>query len=316
MKFRTLLILALLSLPFSFLLLSGCSDRDKEKMIDLSDVISNEDARALAARENGSVLWFGFDLRSSPQEDAKQYLPFLKYLEASTGYRFELAFIPRSENVVETLGKAKVQFAAIGAGTYLHARAKHGVIPLARGLSAEGGAQYRSVIVVEPDGPIRSIADLRNRRFAFGSVTSTQGHLIPRIVLFMNGITLKDLRSYDYTGSHQNCATAVLAGRADACGMQDTMGQELAHAGLVRILYTSKRYPTSGIAANRHVSPEILARVKQALLEFEPQGRHAQGLYHWEKTEMPQGFVEARDSDYAELREWARKLGYFSEGRP
>jgi len=201
----------------------------------------------------------------------------------------------------------------MGAGSCIQAHARYSVIPLVRGLNAQGRAEYRSVIVVAPDSPIQIIEGLRSKRFAFGSITSTQGHLIPRIVLLDHGLTLDDLVAYEYTGSHRNCANAVLAGRFDAGGMQDTLGEELAAAGLLRIIYTSQYYPSSGIVANKEVPPEVLDRVRQALLDFDPQGRDGSGLYHWDRTEMPNGFVEARDEEYAELLESAVKLGYFAE---
>jgi phosphonate transport system substrate-binding protein len=313
MKLRiALTIFIITSLP-GLLLSVGCDSAEKRKKISLEDRVPEAELSALTRQNGAAVLWFGFDLRSSPQEDARQYLPLLKYLYDATGYRFELFFIPRGESIVDALGAGKVQFAAVGADTYLQARAKYGVVPLVRGLNAEEKAEYRSVIVVKPGSSIRTINDLRDKRFAFGNVNSTQGHLIPRIALAMNGITLKDLRAYYYTGSHRNCANAVLSGRFDACGMQDTMGMELANAGLLRIIYTSKYYPSSGVAANKQVQREIMAKVRQALLDFDPLGSHAAGLYHWDKTEMPRGFTAAHDSDYAELREWAGRLGYFSD---
>ena len=54
---------------------------------------------------------------------------------------------------------------------------------------------------------------------------------------------------------------------------------------------------------------EVVEKVKRALLGFDPVGRDAEGLYHWERTEMVNGFVEAHDSDYASLREWSIRLG-------
>ena len=144
----------------------------------------------------------------------------------------------------------------------------------------------------------------------------SQGYLIPGIILLKHGITLRDLGSYRFTGSHRNCAKAVISHRFDACGMQDTMGKKLAKEGLLRIIYTSKPYPSSGIAANRDVPSVVLSRVKQALLDFQPKGRDAAGLYNWDKTEMPRGFIEAHDGDYAELRKWAKKLGYIPDINP
>ncbi|MGE5894422.1 MAG: phosphate/phosphite/phosphonate ABC transporter substrate-binding protein [bacterium] len=313
MKLRITFAIIIISASVMFLLWVGCDSSEKPKKISLKDVITEAELNG-HARENGEdVLWFGFDLRSSPQEDARQYLPFLQYLSNATGYHFELFFIPRGESIVDSLGSGGIQFAAVGAGTYIQAREKYGVVPLVRGVNSLGKAEYWSVIIVKPHSPIRKIADLRNKRFAFGDVTSTQGYLIPRIALAQNGIRLSDLRTYSYTGSHRNCANAVLSGRSDACGLQDTMGMALAKKGLVRIIFTSEYYPSSGIAANKNIPPQMLVKVRKALIDFDPEGSHAAGLYHWDKTEMPKGFTPAEDGDYAELRAWAKRLGYFSE---
>ncbi len=259
--------------------LTGC-DSPEIQRIDLSERIDNTKMVRMAPERDSDVLRFGFDLRFTPEEDAKQYLPLLAYLEETVGLRFELRFTPQDSTVADDLGTGVIQFAAIGAGSYLAAHAKHGVIPLVRGLNAEGHSEYRSVIVVAPDSPIRTVGELRGKRFAFGGVTSTQGHLIPRIVLAEHGIRLGDLGGYKYTGSHAKCAAAVVAGRADAGGVQDTMGRRVSEQGFIRIIHTSKLYPSSGIAANRDVRPAVIKKVKRALLDFEPAGTHAEGLYH------------------------------------
>ncbi|NOQ23654.1 MAG: phosphate/phosphite/phosphonate ABC transporter substrate-binding protein [Candidatus Aegiribacteria sp.] len=304
-------------LTLAGLLITGCSNREDHLEIDLDDRVEGSEVRVNSASSDADVLRIGFDLRSNPQEDARQYLPFLEYLEKATGYTFELVFTPGNDRIVDDLGTGAVQFAFIGAGSYIQVHSKYGVVPLVHGLNAQGEARYQSVIIVPPDSPIRDIEDLRGRRFAFGSVTSTQGHLIPRIILAEHGLILDDLAAYEYTGSHQNCANAVSAGQFDAGGMQDILGMELAADGLVHIIYTSRHYPSSGIAANIDVPAEILEKVQQALLDFDPQGRDSSNLYHWNMTEMPNGFVKAEEDDYADLLEWALVLGFFSdEPRP
>ena len=181
-----------------------------------------------------------------------------------------------------------------------------------RGINAQGKASYQSMIVVAPDSPIKNLQQLKGKHFAFGSADSTQGHLIPRIVLHEAGIELEDFVSYDYTGSHSACANAVASAKFDACGMQDTMAQSMETSGLLRIIHRSREYPSSGIAVHKNVPPEVITKVRQALLEFDPLLRHESGLYHWERTEMPGGFVAAADTDYAELTEWLVKLELLS----
>lgn len=301
-------------------ILVGCEQHTGANAEQDKRLSDKELRQQVVADTNNKVLKFGFDVRASLQEDAKQYLPFLKYLEKETGYKFKLRFTPKDGRVVTDLGKGVVQLAAIGATSYIQAADKYSVKPLVRGLNKDGSAEYRSYLVVRPDSSIKDITDIYDKRFAFGSRTSTQGHLIPRIILQKQQIQLQDLKSFFYTGSHQKCAEAVISGKADVCGMQDTMADELAARNQIRILYRSEYFPSSGIAVNGNVPKKVQNKVRQALLAFKPKGRDAKGLYHWVKTEMPNGFVKAEDSDYQALRQWMSKLqishSLFLTGQP
>lgn len=284
-------------------LLSGCDSATPDvPELDLAQR-TVEPATREARPRTDNLLRFGFDPRASLEEDTRQYLPFLAYLERATGLRFKLHFsgdVP----IAEELGEGTVDFAAIGATSYILARERHQAIPLVRGLNALDKAEYQSKIVVRVDSPIRTLSALRGRRFAFGNVDSTQGHLIPRILLSQAGLTLEDLGSYVYTGSHRNCADTVVSGKADACGMQDTLADLLVAQGRLRVLVTSDYFPSSGIAASPRTAPQAIEKVRQALLAFDPTGKHRAGLYNWEQTEMPLGFTAASPGDYAELRRW------------
>ena len=56
-----------------------------------------------------------------------------------------------------------------------------------------------------------------------------------------------------------------------------------------------------------------MAKVTQALLDFQPLGRDSANLYKWDKTEMPNGFISTKDEDYAELRKWSQKFELLDE---
>jgi len=298
----------LISIPF---LLSSCDSDNQVAKYDLDDRVEQTQTQGKHThRKTENALIFGFDLRASPQEDARQYLPFLKYLERETGYKFKLHFTPTHKDIVDDIGKNYVQFAALGAVSFLQANEQYGVIPLVRGVNLEGKAEYQSVFVVAPQSKVKTITDIKGRRLAFGSRTSTQGHLIPRIVLSKKNINLDKLASSIYTGSHLNCANSVISNKSDVCSMQDTMAKVMVNQGLLRIVHTSNYYPSSGIAANCDVPAEIVDKVKQALLNFKPQGKDKKGLYNWERTEMPLGFTMANIDDYRELRKWSTQLGF------
>ncbi len=299
-----------------FMLVScDSSDNLSVQKVDSSDLLSDQELQRHQAqvKRDANTFHFGFDLRASPQEDAAQYIPFLKYLEESTGYRFKLHFTPKTSTAADELGMNKAQFSAMGATSFIYAQNQYGAQSLVRGVNMQGKAEYQSVLVVKSDSPIKSIKDIKGRRLAFGSEDSTQGHLIPRIMLLKNNLPLNSFSAYTYTGSHLNCAEAVVSGNYDVCGMQDQLAKSLASRGQLKIIHTSRYYPSSGIVANYRVPAEVVDKVKKALLSFKPQGEHAGGLYNWEKTEMPNGFVDAKQSDYDNLREWAFKLGFIQE---
>lgn len=291
-------------------LLTACDSGTDAKVVNLEDVVSEEEllVHKQQQEQEPGTLYFGFDLRSSPQEDSRQYLPFLRYLEEATGFRFELRFTPANSSIIDELGTGAVHLAALGAVSYIHGREKYGITNLVRGLNQENRAQYQSMIVVNPASSIKSVSDLVNKRFAFGDIESTQGHLIPRIVLQVHGIAFDKLAFHEYTGSHKNCAEAVISFKFDACGMQDTMAKEMENQHLLKILYVSKYYPSSGIAANQSLSSSTIEKVKRALIDFNPQGKYKDKLYHWSQTEMPNGFVAAEESDYQDMRKWLLKF--------
>lgn len=307
-------VITLFLLAFA-LISCGSTDNVPIQHVDSSDRLSEQELQQKQKheQEQRNTYYFGFDLRASPQEDAAQYLPFLSYLEGATGYHFKLHFTPKNSSVADELGKNKTQFSAMGASTFLHAQSIYGAKSLVRGLNQQGKAEYQSVFVVRPNSPIRSIRDIAGRKLAFGNQDSTQGHLIPRIMLTENGISLNNLYTYSYTGSHQNCAEAVVSGNYDVCGMQDQLAKKLASEGQVKIIHYSRYYPSSGIVANKSVPAEVIVRVKQALLDFDPQGKDRHDLYHWDRTEMPRGFIATKGSDYDDLRQWSIRLGFLQE---
>lgn len=302
---RTLLGLGIV---LTALNLMACDIQEPSTRVDLARAADPSDLARLRPEGDGT-LYVGFDRRLEPKEDVKMYVPLLNYLERTTGFRFRLRPTPKEGNVVDDLGRGVVQFAIVGTLSYLQAHSRYGAQPLVRGLNADGQGVYRAAIITRPSNPIKSLADLRGKTFAFGAFNSTQGHLIPRIPLEQAGIRLGDLATYEYTGSHAEVANAVISGRFDAGGMQDTLAQSLANRGLVRILVLSAYYPSSGIAVAPGVDPVIVDMVRRALLDFDPIGKHAVGLYHWERTEMPRGFIGAQHGDYAELQTWAERFG-------
>lgn len=297
-------ILLILVVVISLSFLSGCVGTEETVDINMS---RTQEGVVWVTPEDTDVVYFGFDQRLSPKEDARIYAPFLQYLSNETGRTFKIRFTPDYAETQDELGKGITHFAALGGLSYIQAHEKYGVISIARGLNVEGRGDYRAAIVTRPDSDIATLEDIRGRSFCFGSTHSTQGHLMPRQMLEHVNITLTDLGGYRYTSSHQDCAHGVMRGDCDAGGLQDTLAITLANKGVIRIVGFSDYYPSSGICANKDVDPLLLEAVKKALLDFDPKGKHAELLTDWNRTEMPSGFIDASEADYTGLTEIAKK---------
>ena len=290
-------VLALLAMT-----LVACSDGEEPKKVSiLARSPLNESPDQVKVADTS--LKFGFDHRLSPKDDVRIYLSFIQYMSRQTGRKFSLKFTEKYEETADNLGRGLIQFAALGPVNYVAAKTKYGVDCLAMGLNQDGRPEYRGVVFTRPDSSITGLEDLRGKAFAFGDRFSTQGHVIPRQMLEEAGVTLEDLQSYVYTGSHANTAKAVLNGDYEAGAIQDVLADRLSREGRIKILAVSKAYPSSMICYAKGVDPATLASVKKALLEMDPKGAHRNLLVDWERTEMPSGFGEYQADSLREIEE-------------
>jgi phosphonate transport system substrate-binding protein len=189
------------------------------------------------------------------------------------------------------------------------AKERYGAGCLVMGMNHDGKPEYRSAIIARTGSPLNKLKDLKGKTFAFGDKRSTQGHIIPRKMLENAGINPNDLKTFVFTGSHANTARAVLNGEYDAGAIQDNLAKRLLAEGKIKIIATSKPYPSSLICYNSEVPPPIVKSVKAALLAFRPRGRHSGMLIDWDKTEMPNGFTEYNEQSLKEIEALVKRYG-------
>jgi phosphonate transport system substrate-binding protein len=301
-------ILVMLVVPL--LVLSGCVKEEAPKKVSLNSR-SSETIRSLMLKEREemekNILRFGFDLRLGPKEDVRIYTPFLNYLEETTGINFRIKFTEKYEDTIENLGNGITHFAAIGSLSYVIGREKFNIKCIASGLNEEGNDSYHAMIFTRPGSGIQTLQDLRGKNFAFGSIMSTQGHLIPRKMLEDAGVMLYDLSYYVFTGSHIETARVVINGEYDAGGIQDSLAKRLEDEEKIKIIQVSRPYPSSLICYNTALDDTLVRSVMDALISFSPRGEHKDMLYNWDKTEMPLGFTDVNESEIEEVAYLARK---------
>lgn len=63
------------------------------------------------------------------------------------------------------------------------------------------------------DSGITTPEELKGRSFAFAPAKSTAGNLLPRYLLFANGVRLTDLKRYANLANYDNVILGVLRGQ-------------------------------------------------------------------------------------------------------
>ena len=296
---------ALLIVLFFFAVFS-CEKEEESRKVDL-DKITSDISRLVKTTNMEKSLTFCFDRRLAPREEIKLYESFLDYLEKETGLDFTLLFSGDYQETIENIGTGKAQFAIIGGLSFLKAERDYGIKMLVKCLDQNKKGDYRAAIIVKKDSPIKQLSMLKGSSFAFGSKYSTQGYLIQRYMLEKKGVLITDLKKFFFTGSHWDSARAVIQGKASAGGIHDTLAFRLEKYKTIRIIALSDYYPRSGIAVNKDVSEEIADKVKTALLQFDPAGKHKDRLINCDKSEMSGGFTDVKPQDYDILKKIAEK---------
>jgi phosphonate transport system substrate-binding protein len=230
----------------------------------------------------------------------RSYQPLMDYLTENTPYRFELKLSRDYTEAVRFLQQGETHITSLGDVTYVEAQKGFGAVPILKPLNSQGQAFYTSIIIVREDSPIRSVAELKGKSFAFSSYHSTSGNLIPRYYLFTHGVSLFDLGSYTNLDSHDAVAKAVLKGKVDAGAVKDVVARRHKEHGL-RFLAISEPIPSVPIVVRKDAPPELVAAVKKALLAIDPADpAQKQRMKNWD-PEFRNGFVEASEADYAPI---------------
>lgn len=153
----------------------------------------------------------------NPTELMRIYTPFAEYLGKQIGLKVQFVPVVDYAATVEGLAAKKLDLVWYGGFTSVQA-VKRTDGHATRLAMRKEDAEFKSVFISRKDGPIKALADLKGKTFAFGSVSSTSGHLMPRYFLLKNGIDPERdfAQKPAFSGAHDATALWVESGKVDA----------------------------------------------------------------------------------------------------
>ena len=230
-----------------------------------------------------------------PAEMINRLTPMVKYLSQKTGSPVTYQASPNLTTTVDDLGTNKTQIAYLTPVAYIEAQEKYGVVPLASPLT-RGKTTFNLVIAVRKDSKIKTMQDLRGKKFAFGDEKA----LLQQAVVVRAGVKLEDFTSYAFLKHYDNIAKALINEDFDAGILKDTVAEKFEPQGL-RIIHISPPLPSYLFVVNKHLSPEISARLKSAMLALNTDTPENKAVLSSLDAGYD-GFVAVEDKDYEIVR--------------
>ena len=154
------------------------------------------------------VLKFGVNASDRSMETVRKFVPILKVLEQMLTKQYgnvKIAFRTFDyKGAINAIADGEVDFVRLGPASYVIAKKKNPGIKLLAMENKKGKRYFNGLIIVRPRSSIRTIEDLRGKRFAFGNKVSTIGRFLSQALLSQNGITSSDLSKFKYWRRHDS----------------------------------------------------------------------------------------------------------------
>ena len=233
------------------------------------------------------------------------FTPLANYLTDKMGEPVSLRIAPDYEAHIDAAGRDELDIAYMGPVPYVKLVEKYGPRRLLARQAIGGNPVFHAKIFVRADSPVRTLADLRGKRFAFGELQSTMSHLVPRYMLWQAGVPVERLAGYKFVGDHVNVALSVLAGDYDAGAVKEDVYFGYESRGL-RAIATSAPVSDHVFVAARRLSDAKVRKLREVMLHADRHPQGAAALQVW--TSGVKALVPVKDSDYDSLRVVLKKM--------
>ena len=163
----------------------------------------------------------------NPTELARKYQPLVDHLQKHLGVKVVYVPVIDYGAAVAALGAGKIDFAWLGGFTFVQAKVMSGARPV---VMRDIDREFHSVFIANTAAGINKPEDLRGKSFAFGSKSSTSGHLFPRYFLstqFKIDADKDFAGAPIYSGAHDATVKMVESGKVQAGALNIEVWQRL-----------------------------------------------------------------------------------------
>jgi phosphonate transport system substrate-binding protein len=291
-------------LPITLLLACGCTQ------------LANPPEQSTTASAELPVLRISVLPTQNKADQERMIAPLDAHLEKVLGQRVDFLIATSSEDNVKMLVDGRANAAYTDAVSYFEALERGAKVePLVAAIDKfTGRPWYHACIIVAANSPIQTLADLKGKRVAFVSPSSTSGYLMPLAALKQLGIDpQRDFAQVIFGGTHAQTEAMLEDGKVDAIAtnmpsynQRQTLGKLTPQNS--RVLWESAPVPHSPFLVSKDLPPELIEKLKEAFLTVQP-------IQDLMGTEIV-GYTLTVASDYDPIQQLRIQLNRAVEGTP
>ncbi|NJD55801.1 MAG: hypothetical protein FIA94_05270 [Nitrospirae bacterium] len=226
----------------------------------------------------------------APEKIWNLYTPLIEHLNKTTGYRWELKLYNDHDGIISGICKGEVAVAFLGPVPFGRAQEKCRVRPLLVALGSDGKPDYSSIIITS-DPSIRSLSDVRGKRFGFFG-GSTAAFVLPRQMLDEEGISIDKIIPVYFKGQDK-LMEALLKHEIAAAGIKESLHEKFKDFSL-EVLKISTPVPNFVFSASPALAPDVEKSFIESLRKIQPRTNpeDRRTVQNWD-DEIKNGFIIA-----------------------
>lgn len=245
----------------------------------------------------------------APTELQRKFAPLGQYLEKELG--MPVQFVPVSDYaaVVTALNADQIDLAWLGGFTFVQANQRGKVVPLVQ--RAED-AKFTSKYIASVASGAKSLQDLKGKTFAFGSASSTSGHLMPRYFMQKQGIKPDTFfKTVGFSGAHDATVAWVASGKVDGGVLNASVWDKLVESGKVdqskvRLLGTTPTYFDYNWTARASLDKGLQQKIQAAFLKLDPAKPEQKAILELQRASK---FISTKADNYEGIEAAAKEAG-------
>jgi len=261
----------------------------------------------VAARD----LEFGFTPVLGQAAERAEFEPLTAYLSEAIGQKVVIYVAKDYGDLRTKMEAGAVDIGSFSPLAYVDAE-RGGRIRIIAQSVIDGSATYRGLIVARKDSGLKTLTDLKGKRFAFVDPKSASGYVYPRAMLVEQGINPDTFfKETIFAGDHKKVIGDVLDKVVDAGATYDNALGIAKASGMasddLAVIASTEPIPHDAIAVRIGLDEGLTKRIQTALVNLDKTDAGRRIIANSKKKLT--GHIIARDSTFDVVRRTARIAG-------